>query len=243
MGKLLRDGVSVAIVGPPNVGKSSLFNSLLEHDRAIVTHIAGTTRDTLEESALLDGVVFRLTDTAGIRESSDIVESIGIDRTRITITSSDVVLLVCDDQSLVGNRVSALLDPTYAGKTVIVRNKSDLLPHIPADLLDREPPEIHVSAKTGYGVDVLRSILSSLAGVSVSAGEGGQLITRERHRAALQTTLDRLMAARETVLEGTSTEFIALDIRGATEALGEITGEVTTEEILNNIFSSFCVGK
>jgi tRNA modification GTPase len=242
-GKLLRDGVSVAIVGPPNVGKSSVFNALLEHDRAIVTHVAGTTRDTLEESAIIDGVVFRFTDTAGIRESADIAESEGIGRTLKTISNADLILLVFDEEKTERTTVPELDRLNPSQKVIVLRNKSDLLPFPPPDRFEEHPPLVYVSAKTGYGIGTLRSALARVATINSKTGEGGQLVTRERHRVALQVALDRLIGANVSAGAGLSGEFIALDLRGATEALGEITGEVTTEEILNSVFSSFCIGK
>jgi tRNA modification GTPase len=242
-GKLIREGISVALVGPPNVGKSSIFNALLKHDRAIVTHIPGTTRDTIEESIVLDGITFRLTDTAGVRESADIVESKGIDRSLKAISSADMILLVQDDDVVDAALIPGIMEVSKPGRVIIVRNKSDLLPHVPPDRPGSTPPVIHVSARTEYGMDGLRSLLLRSAGAGTGSSDGGQIVTRERHRAALQTTTERLTGALSAVQSGTSTEFIALDVRTAADALGAITGEVTTEEILNTIFSSFCVGK
>jgi tRNA modification GTPase len=242
-GKLLREGASVAIIGKPNVGKSSLFNALLEHDRAIVTHIAGTTRDTLEESAVIDGIVFRLTDTAGIRESSDIVETEGVVRTIRSIEHADIILQVLDSEPNSVQNIPELDSLNASQRVVVVRNKSDLLPFSPPDLTAATPPVVHVSAKNGDGLDALRSTLVRLAGSSSAATEGGQIVTRQRHRAALQSALEKLIVAIAATGAGASGEFIALDLRGAADSLGEITGEVTTEEILNNVFSSFCIGK
>lgn len=242
-GKLLRDGVSIAIIGRPNVGKSSLFNAILESDRAIVTHVAGTTRDTIEESLSIEGIVFRITDTAGIRESSDIAEAKGIYRALQAIGSADLILRVVDAEPTPDDVAAELESLSSSQGVIVVRNKSDLLPSPPPDRFQEKHPLIHVSARTGYGIDRLRSAIVDFAGPNSQDAGSGQIVTRERHRASLQSAFDRLSDAIAAAGSGASGEFIALDVRGAAEALGEITGEVTTEEILNNVFSSFCIGK
>lgn len=242
-GKLYRDGVSVAIAGPPNTGKSSIFNALLEHDRAIVTHVPGTTRDTLEESISIAGMLFRLTDMAGIRESSDLVESEGIQRARRIIADADIVLLVSDASSPDGAPTPLPNARNPAQRIVAVENKLDLLPSPPKVLVSKDPARVCVSAKTGFGMDGLRSLLVWLVAATDLPVDETHLVTRQRHRDALRRAQERLRLAIVGVEEKVSNEFVALDIRGAAESLGEITGEVTSEEILNNIFSSFCIGK
>jgi tRNA modification GTPase len=241
-GKVIHEGISVAIIGQPNVGKSSIFNALLEHDRAIVTHIAGTTRDTLEEAIVLGGVYFRLTDTAGLRLSSDLVEQLGVDRSLKSVTGADLVLLVYDNESEHPSLLPELEELDRRHRLVVVRNKVDLLPSLPADKPGKNPPEVHVSAKSGYGIETLKSMLASMVGPE-HAGDSSQIITRERHRAALVKALESLDASDAALNCGTSGEFVALDLRAAADSLGEITGEITSEEILNSLFASFCVGK
>lgn len=244
-GRLYREGASVAIVGRPNVGKSSLFNALLRDARAIVTSVPGTTRDLLEEIITIDGVPIRLSDTAGLRTTEDEVEQIGIGRARTALANADIVLLVIDasqeltteDRELI-REVNELNRPT-----IVASNKIDLAPQ---RSFNREKT-IHdwetcpVSAKTEKGLKELESAIGRnlLGGAQITGDQG--LITRMHQRDSLRRAADAL----ERTLNNftASPEFLSIDLRDAIDAIGEITGETTPEDVLDRIFSSFCIGK
>jgi tRNA modification GTPase len=241
-GRLLQEGVRVTITGRPNVGKSSLFNTLVERERAIVTDIPGTTRDTLTEAIDLEGIPVILTDTAGLRETSDGIETLGIERTRRAMSDSDLVLVVLDGSEGVGPYDRELIDQTENARRLVVVNKSDLPGfNIPASCLEELRP-INVSARTGEGLATLRAAILS----SVSSGcvdEGGLLITNARHYDLLCSTQLALDAARTALSERHSEELVLVPLHNALKFLGQITGETTTEDILSGIFATFCIGK
>jgi tRNA modification GTPase len=241
-GRLLQEGVRVTITGRPNVGKSSLFNALIEHERAIVTDIPGTTRDTLTEAIDLEGIPVILTDTAGLRETTDGIETLGIERTRRAMSDSDLVLLVLDGSSDVGPADRELIDQTKNTRRLVVMNKSDLPGfNVPTSCLDEAQP-INVSARTGEGLATLRAaILASVNSNGVD--EGGLLITNARHYDLLCSTQRELDAAREALRERQSEELVLVPLHNALRFLGQITGETTTEDILSEIFATFCIGK
>lgn len=249
-GRVFREGVTVVFVGRPNAGKSSLFNALLKEDRAIVTSVPGTTRDSLEESVEFNGVLFRLVDTAGLRESTDVVENEGILRTRNKLQAADIVVMVVD--SSVSQDLSSALadgpDIRPGQKLVVAFNKSDL-----AGLSSHEASPFHegglrgwtlfVSALAGTGIDLLKSTLltSSLSDARIM--ESSFHITNKRHFDAMVRASMSLEVALEAAMKGSSNEFLAFDVREATDALGQVTGEITTDEMLDAIFSKFCIGK
>ncbi len=242
-GRVLREGVSVLILGKPNVGKSSLLNALVGSDRAIVTDLPGTTRDTLEEQLDLDGLRLRLTDTAGLRDSDDPVEQEGVRRACGKIAEADLVLLVIDGHRGIDDDDRSALMRCDENNCLIVINKSDLpsvdLPSLPSHL-----PVISVSASTGAGIDGLRDELRHRAGIADGEECPESLIlTEERHHHALSQTLQKLDKTVEGLNAGLSPEFIALDLREAVESLGVITGDTAPEEVINRIFSRFCIGK
>jgi len=234
-GRLIHDGAKVAIVGPPNVGKSSLFNKLIQQDRAIVTAIPGTTRDTLDHPVDIGGVPVVLTDTAGVRDTTDSIESLGIERTRRTASDADLVLYIVDgstangySQADVGERHS-----------ILVLNKSDLASS--EDSLD-SPQGIRVSALTGEGLDDLRAAILR----SLTRDDGhyeGLLITNARHHDLLKAASKELDEAMDSLTAHASEELILAPLHNTLRLLGEITGETTTEDILTQIFSTFCIGK
>jgi tRNA modification GTPase len=250
VGRFFREGVPVAIVGRPNAGKSSLFNTLLQSDRAIVTPVPGTTRDSLEESITISGVLFRLADTAGLRRSGDIVEAEGVERSKAVVRRVDLVILVADSTKQHDRRsILADLEELQAGQRVVVaHNKIDLL-----DEPAREPErfqtegisgvEVWISAKTGEGIEQMKGELVNLSFGGATAGEGGLYLTNRRHRDAIARAKRGVERAISALDGGASNEFIAFDVREGIESLSEITGEVTSEEILNSIFGRFCVGK
>ena len=241
-GRLLQDGVRVTIAGRPNVGKSSLFNSLVAHERAIVTEIPGTTRDTLSEAIDLGGIPVILTDTAGVRETTDGIETLGIERTQRAVSDADLVLVVLDGAEEVGPSDRELLDQTANSRRLIVMNKCDLTSFKAAGSCNGVPRAINVSARTGEGLDDLRAaMLESLN----SAGIEGQglLITNVRHYDLLCRTKQELELAREAFQERHSEELVLVPLHNALRYLGQITGETTTEDILSEIFATFCIGK
>ena len=241
-GRLLTEGVKVAIAGRPNVGKSKLFNRLVERERAIVTEIPGTTRDTLSEAVDLDGIPVILTDTAGLRETTDGIETLGIERTWRAMGDSDLVLVVLDGSEEIGPADRELMNQTAGTHRLLVRNKSDL-PNFDASASCVEDVRaINVSAKTGEGLSDLRAAI--LANVNNSGMENDSLlITNARHYDLLCSTQRELEAARATLHELHSEELVLVPLHNALRFLGQITGETTTEDILSEIFATFCIGK
>ena len=241
-GRLLQEGVRVTITGRPNVGKSSLFNSLVERERAIVTDIPGTTRDTLTEAIDLEGIPVMLTDTAGLRDTTDGIETLGIERTRRAMSDSDLVLVVLDGSTGVGPAERELIDQTDNAPRLVVLNKSDLPGYnVPASCGD-ELRAINVSARTGEGLATLRAaILASVN--SNGSDEGGLLITNARHYHLLCSTQREIEAARAALRARHSEELVLVPLHNALKFLGQITGETTTEDILSEIFATFCIGK
>jgi len=233
-GKLVHDGFTLAIVGRPNVGKSSLFNRLLEQDRAIVTEIAGTTRDVVSESAAIGGIPVRLLDTAGIRESVERIESLGIERSYQAMADADLTLVVMDAD---GDDTDLLERARGQGKYLAVANKCDLAPRVAV------PNALSVSALTGEGIDALRdAIISTLAPRGRLEQEGG-FITSVRHENLLRDSSEALAHARTAVELGIPHEMLLLDLYAALSPIDAITGATTADDILNRIFSTFCIGK
>ena len=241
-GRLLREGIRVTITGRPNVGKSSLFNGLIERERAIVTEIPGTTRDTLSEAIDLEGIPVILTDTAGLRETTDGIETLGIERTRRAMGDSDLVLVVLDGSADLGPPDQDLLNQTANARRLVVMNKSDLPSFSAPSCCAEDLRAINVSARTGEGLATLRSaILASLSGNGIE--DGSLLITNSRHYDLLCSTQRELEAARIALHERQSEELILVPLHNALRLLGQITGETTTEDILSEIFATFCIGK
>lgn len=247
-GKMSREGVRVALAGKPNVGKSSLLNVLLEEERAIVSEIPGTTRDIIEESITLHGVEFIFTDTAGIRESVDLIEKEGIRRTIAHIQKADIVLFMVDASEEIGGGEAAMLkeavnDLPEHGKFIMVVNKSDsrnagFNPSVlPAG------PIVEISCKSQSGIDSLKALLFETAIPRYENESDTPHITSERHRDALLRAIESLDIAQHSLEQNMSGEFVAVDIREALNHLGDIIGLTTPEDILNNIFARFCIGK
>ena len=240
-GRLARDGIRVAIVGRPNSGKSSIMNSLAGIDRALVHHEPGTTRDVIEECVSFDGLVFRLRDTAGIRNDAAEVESMGIDRAREELKLADVALVVFDGSRPFGAEDEEVLRRTEGVRSIFVINKSDLAQEFDSNSLGGRE-FIRVSAKTGDGVDDLADKLASVVLHNFSAQEG-VTVTSGRHLAALDESRARLEGAAKAYGGREPTECVAQHLKGAQDSLGTITGQVTTDELLDRIFSTFCIGK
>src|SRR6201991_516078 len=241
-GRLLQDGARIAITGRPNVGKSSLFNSLVRVERAIVTAVPGTTRDTLSEAIDIGGVPVVLTDTAGLRETSDNIESLGIERTHRAMGDADLVLLVLDGSNEVGPDDEELLKQTADSRRLVVVNKSDLPSFQPPARCVEDVEAINVSARTGEGLSALHSaILARLN--SAGAENGSLLITNARHYELLCSAKRELEIARTCFRDRHSEELVLAPLHNALKFLGQITGETTTEDILSEIFATFCIGK
>jgi tRNA modification GTPase len=243
-GRILREGLSVLILGKPNVGKSSLLNILLGESRAIVTAIAGTTRDTIEENLVLGGVPLRLIDTAGVRITNDPVESEGVARAKSKIASSDLVLLVVDGSRQTDEEDLLALEACQQSTVLLVENKADLARMAPDDRL-AHLPRVSVSTKSGDGIEKLKTAIIGLVCNDSSASEANVdlIFSDRRHREALLRCGDSINRFIESLALATSPEFLALDLREALQALGEITGETTPDHILDRIFTRFCIGK
>lgn len=231
-GNAIRNGIRVAIVGAPNVGKSTLLNRLLEDDRAMVSEVAGTTRDTIEEEMTIDDIRFRFVDTAGLRSSDDRLERMGMERTRRAIESAQIVIRMVEPEV---KEIGPL--PESEGKReIIVVNKIDRSG-------ERNIPDaIYISAREGVGIDKLcRALRSTVDTDGVYRGEA--VVSNIRHYDALQRARESIVKAQDGLVGGISSELLSEELRMATDALGEITGEITSDEILQNIFSKFCIGK
>jgi tRNA modification GTPase len=241
-GALLREGMTVVIAGRPNAGKSSLLNRLSGRESAIVTEIPGTTRDLLREQIDLDGMPLHVIDTAGLREAADAVEQEGIRRAWKEIENADRLLLVVDDSAgLTGEEAELLERMPPALPVSVIRNKADLSGK-PVGILSRDGrTELVLSAKSGAGLEQLREHLKESMGFQ-SGGEG-RFMARRRHLDALARAADHLERAREQMEVGQAGELVAEELRLAQQALGEITGEFTADDLLGSIFSSFCIGK
>jgi tRNA modification GTPase len=253
LGNAVKYGVPVAIVGNPNTGKSTLLNLLLREEKAIVSDIPGTTRDAVEDTAVINGIQYRFTDTAGLRETVDIVENLGIRKTHEKIDSATVILLVADvnegyqpiDEAL--NKVRRIIEGK-GKKLIVIANKSD------TDLsgkwneirnrltLNSEESLLLVSAKTGDGIDLLKKKLTEVMDHGRLSSES-VIITNIRHYNALSQVMQSMMRVQEGLKNNLQEDLIAIDIRQAIHYLGEITGEITNDEILGNIFKNFCIGK
>lgn len=253
-GILVRKGLKVVIAGRPNVGKSSLLNALLRAARAIVTPVPGTTRDVIEESLNLQGIPVRALDTAGLRETEDVVERIGVERTRQSLADADFVLLVLDATEGETPEDAALRVTLAHRPHLVVWNKCDLLSFPPSLVLGggAATPErglseavVPVSAATGWNIETLEQAIAEAVtgGQTASAQADAAVVTHARHRTALQAAQGALARARQTLAVGLPADFVSVDLRGALSALGEVTGETATEDVIAEIFSRFCIGK
>ncbi|GAA4440263.1 tRNA uridine-5-carboxymethylaminomethyl(34) synthesis GTPase MnmE [Ravibacter arvi] len=235
LGNALKEGVPVAIIGAPNVGKSTLLNALLNEEKAIVTDIAGTTRDVIEDTVVLDGTKFRFIDTAGIRETVDVVESIGIDRSRKAMEKADIVLFLFDSPATLAE-LETLATELPAGKKVMwIQNKIDRNQEIVSSR-----NALTIAAATGLGLDELRHRITAIAKDQI---QSGTMVTNLRHYEHLLRTHHALNDVLSGLDSGITGDFLAQDIRLALFHLGEITGTIVTDDLLANIFSKFCIGK
>lgn len=243
-GRFFREGVSTAIVGKPNVGKSSLLNALLQKDRAIVTEMPGTTRDVIEDYLNIKGLPLKIMDTAGIRETHDLAEMEGVKRSLRAIEGADIVIAVFDGSRPLDEADMELIETVKDKKTIFVANKSDILNPVFQASAPGIQPVINVSALRDSGIDALKDAVHSLCISSGSAaGVEDVMITNIRHKQSIDNAVKSLADATEALKGGQPLEVAALFIRESLDSLGEIVGVVTTEDILNKIFSEFCIGK
>ena len=241
-GRLLRDGITVVIAGRPNAGKSSLLNRLAGYEAAIVTEIPGTTRDVLREHIHIDGMPVHIIDTAGLRDSGDIIEQEGMRRTWDAIALADRVLLMIDDRLGIRPEDIAILTQLPAELPVtVVRNKIDLTGHPAGEHEGAEGPELCLSAKSGAGIDSLRAHLKTCMGYTGTDASG--FLARRRHLDALSHAHAHIVNGLQQLQHAQRSELLAEELRLAQQALSEITGEFTNEDLLTRIFSSFCIGK
>lgn len=248
VGNVLKNGIPVAIVGKTNVGKSTLLNALLNEERAIVSEIPGTTRDTIEDTLILNGMMFRFIDTAGLRDSEDIIENIGIERTMQKLEQAAIVLYVFDLNEITIEELNETLTDLHTQfsldekKVILIGNKTDELLEIPKhfiDLVDHET--IFISAKRKENINLI--IDSLLKSVENSEAISDTLVTNARHYEALTLALADIQRVKDAFKQQLPSDLVAIDIRQALYHLGEISGEVTNNEILGNIFGQFCIGK
>jgi tRNA modification GTPase len=247
LGNVLKNGIPVAIVGEPNVGKSTLLNALLNEDRAIVSEIAGTTRDTIEDELVIDGMSFRFIDTAGIRETNDTIESIGIEKTFDKIKQSKVVLYLFDastaNSEMVHAEILKLEEHTNGKQLIAVANKVDkgYLPSIESSFGDL-PNVLFISAKHKNNVERLKELLTEKVKQGLLNNDD-VIISNSRHFEALTKALEHVVLVQEGLGIGVSGDLLAMDIRQSLHHLGEVTGEITTDDLLDSIFRDFCIGK
>ncbi len=241
-GKLIREGLRLAIVGRPNVGKSSLFNALLGSERAIVTEIAGTTRDQIHERFTIDNIPISLIDTAGMRETEDVVESIGVERAKRAMADADLIFVVLDASQPLTDEDQAVISAAGGIEHLIVANKADIASPELEKLRSKFSESIAVSAKTGHGLDGLKqAVIERFA--PVENADSGFLVTDARHHDLLVRAADDIKNSAELYQAGESEEIVLIGLHNAMLYLGRITGETTTEDMLTRIFSTFCIGK
>lgn len=243
-GKIIREGLKVAIVGKPNVGKSSLLNTLLDEKRAIVTEIAGTTRDVIEENINIGGIPIRLIDTAGIRETEDVVEKIGVEKSKAQIEDADLVVLMLDSSAQLDSKDKEIIDYIKDKKYIILLNKIDIEPKIDIDSLKNlnSGHILKISAKNKIGIDKIKKTIEDMFfGGKINVDN--YIITNTRHKAALIRAEKSCNDAMDALKNTSAIDLASIDIRDAWNCLGEITGDTVKEDLIDKIFSEFCLGK
>ena len=246
-GRILREGIDTAIVGRPNVGKSSLLNMLVRANRAIVTEIPGTTRDVIEEIVNIGGFPFVVRDTAGIRHTEDVIEKIGVERAKSLMEGADLILCVVDGSTPLQDEDIYLLRQLQDRTAVLVVNKCDLGSAVSLEEYQRllpDTPMVRISATTKVGLEKLeQTVVSEVMEGKIDLTGDSLVVTRARHRQALKDAAESLVAAQETLRSGLPMDLVAIDIRGAAESLGEVTGDTVQNEVIDRIFADFCIGK
>ncbi|NMB46906.1 MAG: tRNA uridine-5-carboxymethylaminomethyl(34) synthesis GTPase MnmE [Firmicutes bacterium] len=246
-GRILREGIDTAIIGRPNVGKSSLLNLLVRENRAIVTEIPGTTRDVIEEIVNIRGFPFVVRDTAGIRHTDDVIERIGVERAMALMEGADLVLCVVNGSERLQDDDMSLLEQVQGKTAILVVNKADLgLAVSEAECQKYLPdtPIVRISARTGEGLEQLeKTIVSQVVGGGMDLTGDSLVVTRARHKQALKEAAASLDAARDTLKQGLPMDLVSVDVRGAAESLGEVTGDTVRDEVIERIFADFCIGK
>lgn len=242
LGNVIRNGVNVVIAGKPNAGKSTLLNAFLMEDRAIVSEIAGTTRDTIEEMMNIKGILFRFIDTAGIRESIDVIESIGIERTLEKIRTAEVVLYLFDVTKTGRADLEEEIRALEHEQLLLIGNKADLADEQEMEEKFRGMDVLFISAITHENIEAIKERLYALV-MDRTIHTESSIVTNARHYAALKSCREALLRVLDALASKIESDFLAQDIRYALDALGEITGEITTDDLLDNIFSKFCIGK
>lgn len=247
-GALLKEGIHTVIIGKPNVGKSSLMNALTGRDRAIVTEVAGTTRDILEDQINLNGITLNMTDTAGIHDTSDTVEKIGVEKAKSSLDQADLVIYVADSSSPLDQNDKRIFDLLKEKKVIVLLNKSDLQPVISEqDILSlaekSNAPVLSISAKEGTGLKELEHVIRKMFFQGEISYNNEIVITNIRQKAALKEALDSLEMVKQSIQDQMPEDFYSIDLVNACDALGKITGESVGEDLVNEIFSKFCMGK
>ena len=255
-GRILREGIKTAIVGRPNVGKSSMLNLLLGEERAIVTEIEGTTRDTLEEYVNIGGALLRLIDTAGIRETDDKVEQIGVDKAKDAIQTADLILMLLDGTSKLCDEDKEIIAGLSGKEVIVLINKSDIAENIADNIIEEKDLEesmqkasvkgyhvISTSAKTGQGMEELTALIGGLFFSNDIDYNNQVYITRARHKNALMVAKESLIRVLDSLAAGMGEDFLTIDLMAAYESLGDIIGETLQDDLADKIFSEFCMGK
>ena len=243
-GKMIKEGVKTAIVGKPNVGKSSLLNSVLREERAIVTHVAGTTRDIIEEVINLNGIPLVLVDTAGIRNTDDLVENIGVEKSKELIDKADLVLFVVDNSRELDDEDLKIHERINSDKVIGLINKTDVESKLDITPLTKIKKWIKISALEKIGIDAMEDeIYKYIVSGHVEDSSEKLVITNVRHKSALEKTKQAVENIFETIDMGLPMDLIAVDLKEALDSLSEVTGEISNEDLLDHIFSNFCVGK
>ena len=245
-GKIIKDGIKTVIVGKPNAGKSSLLNTLLKEDRAIVSDIAGTTRDTIEEYLNVDGIPIKLIDTAGIRDTENTIEKIGVEKSKKLIKNADLIIAIFDISSILDDDDKNIIELIKDKKSILLLNKIDVLAEnkqIEEELSKTNKPVIKISAKEGIGLDSLYKEIKKLFELNEISSNNEILITNERHKNQIIKAKENILEAIETVKQNMPVDIISIYINQAMEELGKITGVNVSENIINEIFAKFCLGK
>lgn len=245
-GKILREGLQTAILGKPNVGKSSLMNSILGENRAIVTDIPGTTRDIIEEFVNIKGIALKIVDTAGIRDTDDVVEKIGVEKSRKHLKSSDLTLVVLDNSREIDQEDIDILESVDRSKTLVILNKIDLESKLDLDIVKKYVDEINIiniSALKNEGLDLLHDRIEDMVFSGEISNSGDVMITNSRHKDAIYKAMKAIEDAISSLNDEMSYDFIEVDLKDAWDALGYINGDTISEDLLDTIFSNFCIGK